>query len=93
MQARNERLGALHGLPVAHKDLVETRGIRTTFGSLLYKDNVPTEDDIVVDRMRQAGAQSLGPDEDVRGILRRRGGLAGLRTGAGCEWLRARPEP
>ena len=34
MQARKETLGPLHGLPVAHKDLLETRGIRTTFGSL-----------------------------------------------------------
>src|SRR5215468_6927186 len=41
MQARKEKLGPLHGLPVAHKDLVETRGIRTTFGSPLYRDNIP----------------------------------------------------
>ena len=39
MQARGEKLGPLHGLPVAHKDLIETRGIRTTFGSPLFKDN------------------------------------------------------
>src|ERR1700692_4663155 len=60
MQARGEKLGVLHGLPVAHKDLFDTRGIRTTFGSPLYKDNVPTEDDIVVDRMRRAGAITIG---------------------------------
>src|SRR3954465_11053431 len=60
MQARNEKLGPLHGLPVAHKDLLETRGIRTTFGSPLYKDNIPTEDDIVVERMRRAGAITIG---------------------------------
>jgi amidase len=60
MQARRESLGPLHGLPVAHKDLFETRGIRTTFGSPLYKDNIPTEDDIVVDRMRRAGAIIIG---------------------------------
>jgi amidase len=60
MQARGEKLGPLHGLPVAHKDLLETRGIRTTFGSPLYKDNVPTEDDIVVERMRRAGAITIG---------------------------------
>src|SRR5262245_32182371 len=60
MQARKETLGLLHGLPVAHKDLMETRGIRTTFGSLLYKDYVPTEDDIVVERMRRAGAIIIG---------------------------------
>jgi amidase len=60
MQARGETLGPLHGLPVAHKDLLDTRGIRTTFGSPLYKDNVPTEDDIVVERMRRAGAITIG---------------------------------
>src|SRR5436853_5450897 len=52
MQAHNAVLGPLHGLPVAHKDLLETRGIRTTYGSPLYKDNVPNEDDIVVERMK-----------------------------------------
>ena len=60
MQARGETLGPLHGLPVAHKDLLDTRGIRTTFGSPLYKDNMPTEDDIVVERMRRAGAITIG---------------------------------
>src|SRR6266576_2315612 len=60
MQARGEKLGPLHGLPVAHKDLLETRGVRTTFGSPLYKDYIPTEDDIVVDRMRRAGAIIIG---------------------------------
>jgi amidase len=60
MQAHKETLGPLHGLPVAHKDLLETRGIRTTFGSPLYKDYVPAEDDIVVDRMRRAGAIIVG---------------------------------
>src|SRR6185295_16919380 len=59
-QARKEPLGPLHGLPVAHKDLLETRGIRTTFGSPLYKDNIPTVDDIVVERMRRAGAIIVG---------------------------------
>jgi amidase len=60
MQAHNEVLGPLHGLPVAHKDLMETRGIRTTFGSPLYKNYVPTKDDIVVDRIRRAGAITVG---------------------------------
>jgi amidase len=59
-QARKETLGPLHGLPVAHKDLVETRGIRTTFGSLLHKDYVPVEDDLIVERMRRAGAITIG---------------------------------
>jgi amidase len=60
MQARKEKLGPLHGLPVAHKDLLETRGIRTTFGSPLLKDNFPKDDDIVVERMRRAGAILVG---------------------------------
>jgi amidase len=60
MQAHKEELGPLHGLPVAHKDLMETRGIRTTFGSPLFKDYVPAEDDIVVERMRRAGAITIG---------------------------------
>ena len=60
MQAHKETLGPLHGLPVAHKDLMETRGIRTTFGSPLFKDYVPTEDDLVVARMRRAGAITIG---------------------------------
>ena len=60
MQAHGAMLGPLHGLPVAHKDLFDTRGIRTTFGSPLYKDNVPTEDDIVVERMGRAGAITIG---------------------------------
>ena len=60
MIARKETLGPLHGLPVAHKDLLDTAGIRTTFGSPLYRDYVPTEDDIVVERMRRAGAIVIG---------------------------------
>jgi amidase len=60
MQARGETLGPLHGLPVAHKDLIETRGIRTTFGSPLFKDYVPSEDNIIVERMRRAGAIIVG---------------------------------
>jgi amidase len=60
MQAHNETLRPLHGLPIAHKDFLETRDIRTTFGSPLYKDYIPTEDDIVVDRMGRPGAITIG---------------------------------
>jgi amidase len=60
MQAHGKLMGPLHGLPVAHKDLLETRGIRTTFGSPLFKDYVPAEDDIVVERMARAGAITIG---------------------------------
>src|SRR5271155_2838345 len=59
-QAHKAVLGPLHGLPVAHKDLMETRGIRTTFGSPLYKDYIPAEDDLIVERIRQAGAITIG---------------------------------
>lgn len=50
-----EPLGPLHGLPVAIKDLTETAGLRTTFGSLLYKDHVPARDDSIVAGLRRAG--------------------------------------
>ena len=60
MQARGAKLGPLHGLPAAHKDLQPTRGIRTTFGSPLYRDFIPTENGLVVDRLQAAGAITLG---------------------------------
>jgi amidase len=50
----------LHGLPVAHKDLVDTAGIRTTRGSRFYSDNVPTRDALIVTRIRAAGAITCG---------------------------------
>jgi amidase len=59
-QASGAALGPLHGLPVAHKDLVETAGIRTTRGSLFYKDYVPTADALIVKRIRAAGAITIG---------------------------------
>jgi amidase len=59
-QAHGEKLGPLHGLPVAHKDLVDTKGIRTTYGSLLYKDFVPAANDLVVERLQRAGAITIG---------------------------------
>jgi amidase len=57
---RGEAPGPLHGLPIAHKDLQPTKGIRTTFGSPIFKDFVPDEDSLVVARLRQAGAIALG---------------------------------
>jgi Asp-tRNA(Asn)/Glu-tRNA(Gln) amidotransferase A subunit family amidase len=57
---RGESVGPLAGVPMSIKDLLLTKGIRTTRGSLLYADNVPTEDAPVVERLRQAGAILLG---------------------------------
>jgi amidase len=59
-QARGGVLGPLHGLPVAHKDLVDTADIRTTRGSLYYKDFIPTADALIVQRLRAAGAITIG---------------------------------
>lgn len=58
--AAGEAVGPLAGLPVAIKDLISTKGLLTTFGSPLYRDNVPDEDDIVVERLRSAGAIVIG---------------------------------
>jgi amidase len=52
--------GPLHGLPIAHKDLVETKGIRTTFGSPIFQDYVPDFDTLLVERIRNAGAIAIG---------------------------------
>jgi amidase len=60
LASRGGTLGVLHGLPVAHKDLVETAGIRTTRGSLFYRDEIPTRDALIVTRMRAAGAITCG---------------------------------
>jgi amidase len=58
--ARGQEVGPLHGLPIAHKDLVPTRGLRTTWGSLIYKDFVPDRDGLIVERLRNAGAICIG---------------------------------
>lgn len=55
-----ETLGILHGIPIAHKDTHRTKGIRTTFGSPLHADNVPSIDDLIIDRLSSAGAISIG---------------------------------
>ena len=60
LDANRSAHGPLAGLPVAHKDLVATRGVRTTYGSPLYADHVPSEDDRIVRRMRCAGAVMVG---------------------------------
>ena len=58
--ARGEPAGLLAGLPTAVKDLVPTAGVRTTFGSLVYRDHVPDQDALIVERMKAAGALILG---------------------------------
>jgi aspartyl-tRNA(Asn)/glutamyl-tRNA(Gln) amidotransferase subunit A len=57
---RGEDAGPLCGVPVGIKDLILTKGLRTTFGSHLYADFVPAVDDIAVERLRTAGAIILG---------------------------------
>lgn len=52
--------GPLHGIPVALKDLFYTRGVRTTAGSLVFRDFVPDYDGTAVARLREAGAISIG---------------------------------
>ena len=51
--AHGKSVGPLHGLPVAHKDLVATKGMRTTYGSPLFKDFVPDQDDLIVERLKK----------------------------------------
>ena len=58
--ARGDELGPLHGLPVAHKDLEPTAGIRTTMGSPIFADWVPDIDGLPVERLRSAGAVTIG---------------------------------
>jgi Asp-tRNA(Asn)/Glu-tRNA(Gln) amidotransferase A subunit family amidase len=58
--AAGEPLGPLHGVPVGVKDLEWTAGIRTTYGSPAFRDFVPSEDSIVVERLRAAGAIVVG---------------------------------
>ncbi len=58
--ARGEEPGPLHGLPIAHKDLVDTAGIRTTYGSPIYADHVPDVDEPFVARLRAAGTVLVG---------------------------------
>src|SRR5882724_446832 len=57
---RGERLGPLHGVPFSVKDLVFTKGVRTTMGSLIFADQVPTENAVPVRRLREVGAILVG---------------------------------
>jgi Asp-tRNA(Asn)/Glu-tRNA(Gln) amidotransferase A subunit family amidase len=57
---KGEPIGPLHGVPVSLKDVIFTRGVRTTGGSRLFAEAVPEEDAIAVSRLRAAGAVILG---------------------------------
>jgi aspartyl-tRNA(Asn)/glutamyl-tRNA(Gln) amidotransferase subunit A len=57
---RGQWRGPLHGIPVGLKDLIDTAGIRTTCGSALFADRVPTEDAFVAQRLKRAGAVLIG---------------------------------
>jgi len=58
--ARGDAVGPLHGLPVAHKDLFPTKGIRTTSGSPIFADYVPDHSALIVERLQRAGAITIG---------------------------------
>ena len=92
-------LGPLHGVPVSIKDLTPTKGIRTTWGSRIYEHHVPTEDALVVERLKAAGAIVVGKTNtpefgagantfnDVFGVTRNPWNLAltcGGSTGGGA---------
>lgn len=58
--AKGEPIGPLAGVPIGIKDLVATKGIKTVMGSKLYEEFIPDEDDIVVERLKAAGAVIIG---------------------------------
>ncbi len=60
LMKKGKKLGPLHGVPFSVKDLVITKGVRTTFGTPLFRDNVPNEDAPFVERMKAAGAILIG---------------------------------
>jgi Asp-tRNA(Asn)/Glu-tRNA(Gln) amidotransferase A subunit family amidase len=60
MLARGVDLGPLHGIPIAHKDCILTKGVRTTGGSKIFADYVPRRDADVVERLHAAGAVTIG---------------------------------
>jgi len=59
-RAKGQPLGPLAGVPMAHKDLTLTKGIRTTFGSRRFETFIPNKDAVIIERLKQAGAVSLG---------------------------------
>ncbi len=59
-RSRTDDSGPLAGLPIAYKETIVTQGIRTTFGSPIYADNIPDQDHLLVERLKAAGAITLG---------------------------------
>ncbi len=66
--ARGEYRGPMHGIPVAVKDQLHTAGIRTTFGTPIFKDFVPNEDATVITNLKSAGAILLGKEKMMPGL-------------------------
>jgi len=60
MVMKGEKQGPLHGVPISIKDLTFTKGIRTTFGSRIFKNFIPEQDSVVVERLKAAGAIIVG---------------------------------
>ena len=58
--ARGDTIGPLHGLPIAHKDLFPTKGIRTTSGSPIYANHIPDHNALIIERIQRAGAITIG---------------------------------
>jgi len=69
---RGDKLGPLHGIPVSIKDLVDVKGVHTRHGSAIFEDNVAQADDVLVQRLRAAGAIVVGkattPEFGVKGL-------------------------
>ena len=66
---RGDEIGPLHGLPLVIKDITETAGIRTTYASPIYRDNVPEADAEVVVRLKRAGAIILAKTNTPEGDI------------------------
>ena len=60
LTASGDPLPPLHGLPMTHKDTHSTAGLLTTFGSPIFADNVPSQDDLVIQRLKAAGVVTTG---------------------------------
>ncbi|MFX0072276.1 MAG: amidase [Candidatus Hermodarchaeota archaeon] len=60
LSEKGESLGTLHGLPISIKDEMPIKGVRSTFGSKLFENHIPEEDDICVKRLKNAGSVILG---------------------------------